>query len=219
MEEHGIKEKILEGSEKLFLKCGVRSITMDDIARHLSVSKKTLYQYFIDKDELVMMVSKNHMTANKAGCLEAMKTAENAIDELHKLSVCMKQNLGAINPTMLYDIQKFHPKAWAEWLAFKMDFIYNSVVRNIKQGIKEGNFRKEINPYVMAAFRLGIIEMTFDEKIFPASKFNLADVHAQVFEHFVFGLTTDKGKKLYIKYKENHTHYQPTNLPTHETIL
>ncbi|MBS1486885.1 MAG: TetR/AcrR family transcriptional regulator [Bacteroidetes bacterium] len=219
MEDHEIKEKILEGSEKLFMKYGVRSITMDDIARHLSVSKKTLYQYFVDKDELVMMVSKKYMAANKARHDEMVKTSENAIDELHKLSVCMRESLGAINAPLLFDIQKYHPKAWSIWQTHKLDFIYNSVVRNLKQGIKDGHFREDLNPHIIASLRMGIIEMCFDEKIFPPARFNLAEVHVQVFEHFVFGLTTEKGKKLYLKYKENYIHSAKTNPLPHETIL
>jgi hypothetical protein len=124
-----------------------------------------------------------------------------------------------MNPTLLHDIQKFHPRAWSAWDEYKSGHIYNSVVRNIKQGIKDGHFRDDLNPRVIAAMRLGLIEMSFDERVFPPSKFNLAEVQAQLFEHFVYGLTTDKGKKLYQKYKENYINQSKTNPNKHEAIL
>lgn len=219
MEEKETREKILKGAELLFMKYGVRSISMDDIARHLSVSKKTLYQYFADKDELVTTVSKSHMAADKCEYEEITNNAENAIDELHKIAICLKRDMEAMNPTLLHDIQKFHPKAWAIWEEYKSGYIYNSVVRNIKQGIADGHFRPEINPHILAAKRLGVIEMSFDERVFPSAKFNLAEVQTQLFEHFVYGLTTEKGKKLYLKYKENYINNTKTNQPKHETIL
>ena len=61
MEDYEVKDKILAGSEALFMKYGIRSVSMDDIARHLAVSKKTLYQHFADKDELVTVMSQEHM--------------------------------------------------------------------------------------------------------------------------------------------------------------
>lgn len=219
MEEKDTREKILKGAEALFTKYGVRSISMDDIARHLSVSKKTLYQHFVDKDELVTMVSKAHMDADRIEYEQITKNAENAIDELHKIAICLKRDMEEMNPTLLHDIQKFHPKAWGIWEGYKSGYIFNSVVRNIKQGIKDGHFREDINPYILAAKRLGVIEMCFDQRIFPPSKFNLAEVQMQVFEHFVYGLTTDKGKKLYQKYKENYINQTKTNITKHETIL
>ena len=66
MEELDVKDKILKGAEELFMRYGIRSISMDDIARHLTVSKKTLYQHFADKDDLVLSVSRSHLQRNKA---------------------------------------------------------------------------------------------------------------------------------------------------------
>jgi hypothetical protein len=74
-------------------------------------------------------------------------------------------------------------------------------VRNIKQGVKEGYYREDVDPEVIAAIRIEQIPLAFDERIFPRNKFSLAEVQLQIFDHFVYGLCTDKGKKLYQKYK------------------
>ncbi len=204
MEETEIKEKILSGAQQLFMKYGIRSVSMDDISRHLAISKKTLYQYFADKDELVTLVAKAHLAGQKVRYESIEQQSENAIDELHQIAVCLRHDMQEMSPTVLHDIQKFHSKAWNVFEDYKNDVIHASVVRNIKQGIEDGHFRSDINPDVMAALRLANIEMCFNEKIFPHSKFSIAEVQSQVFEHFIYGLCTEKGKKLYLKYKEDH---------------
>jgi TetR/AcrR family transcriptional regulator, cholesterol catabolism regulator len=207
MEDQEAKERILKGSEKLFMKYGVRSISMDDIARHLSVSKKTLYQHFADKDELVLMVSKAHLKQEKQRYDEITSDSVNAIDELHKISFCLRKDMQEMNPSLLFDIEKFYPKAWEVYLDFKNKFVRQSIVKNIKLGIEEGYFRPDLSPEIITTLRLATVEATFDDRIFPKDKFNFVEVHTQLFEHFVYGLCTDKGRKLYQKYKE--TNHQP----------
>jgi len=202
MEETAIKEKILKGSEELFMRYGVRSISMDDIARHLGISKKTLYQHFADKDELVLKVSRGHLERNITQFDSIRNEAKNPIEELAMISVCMKQNMESLNPTLLFDLQKFHPKAWSEWIAFKGKYLRESIVRNLNQGIAEGYIRADINPEIMAAMRIELVQLAFNPDIFPVNRFRLAEVQAQIFDHFVYGLVTDKGKKLYQKLKD-----------------
>lgn len=212
MEEVTIKEKILKGSEELFMRYGVRSISMDDIARHLAVSKKTLYQHFADKEDIVTVACKAHLCRKADQFKSIRKTAKNALEELFQLSVCLKQNMEEINPSLLYDLEKYHPKAWRVWLDYKHKFIGDSVISNLKQGIAEGYFRPELNPEVMATVRLELVQLAFNEEIFPRDRFRLADVQAQIFDHFVFGLLTEKGRKLYLKYKQENKP-QPLKIP------
>lgn len=202
MEEADIKSKILKGAESLFMKYGVRSISMDDIARHLSVSKKTLYQHFEDKEDIVTICCQAHIGDVTREFQEIENVAENAIEELAKISLCLKQNSEEMNPTLLFDLQKYHPKAWNVWLDHKNKFIRESVIRNLKQGIEEGYFRPEIKVEIIAAMRLELVQLAFDDQLFPPSKFKVAEVQMQIFDHFVYGLVTEKGRKLYQKYKE-----------------
>ncbi len=204
MEEIGTKEKILNGAVGLFMKYGLRSISMDDIARHLTVSKKTLYQHFADKEDLITLVLEIHIDTCRKRYDVISENALNAIDELAQISVCLRKDMKETNQSVLYDLQKFHPKAWEIWLNYKNKYIRESVVRNIRQGMEEGYYRAEVNPDVVAAIRIELISMGFDQNIFPLSNLSLAEVQSQVFDHFVYGLCTDKGKKLYQKHKEQH---------------
>jgi TetR/AcrR family transcriptional regulator, cholesterol catabolism regulator len=209
IEETDIKDKILNGAEELFMRYGVRSISMDDIARHLSVSKKTLYQHFADKDDLVENVTRHMLEQNFKECEAIWKDAENPIEELAKISLWMKKSMEEINPTMLFDLQKFHTKAWNIWLEFKNKFIHEEVIRNLNAGINEG-YMRPVNREIMGILRVEFVQMAFNQDIFPREKYNLVEVQSQIFDHFVFGLVTEKGRKLYLKYKEHNQ--QPSTI-------
>jgi AcrR family transcriptional regulator len=215
MEEIQTYDKILEGAEALFMKYGIRSVTMDDIARHLAVSKKTLYQHFADKDELVYKMSEKFLDRAFNQYDEISRSSKNSIEELSKISVCMKLDMENMNPSMLFDLQKYHTKAWNLWSEHKGKVISESVMRNIRKGIEDGYFRAEVNPEIMALIRVALIESAFNGDVFPRERFSLIDVQLQLFELFVHGLCTEKGKKLFQKYKEN---TQITNQPN-EAVL
>lgn len=210
MEELDVKDKILKGAEELFMRYGIRSISMDDIARHLTVSKKTLYQHFADKDDLVLSVSRSHLQRNKSEFEGIWESAKNPIEELAQISACMRTNMETMNPTLLFDLQKFHPKAWGEWIVFKNKYIRENVIRNLSKGIADGYIRADINPEIMAAMRIELVQLAFNNEIFPPNQYKLAEVQEQIFDHFVYGLVTEKGKKLYQKCKT--LNHQPSSV-------
>ena len=193
------------------MKYGVRSISMDDIARHLSVSKKTLYQHFADKDELVLMVSQHHLAHEKLRYESITTSSANAIEELHQISYCLRRDMEEMNPTLLFDIEKFYPRAFDIYKDFRNKFVMQSIVKNLKQGMAEGYFRPELNPEIIASLRLNNVEVAFDDRVFPKEKYNFLHVQLQVFEFFVYGICTEKGRKLYLKYKEQNQQSQITN--------
>ncbi len=216
MEELDVRNRILSGTEELFMKYGVRSISMDDIARHLGVSKKTLYQHFADKDDLVTHVSSSHLERDIALFLELRKQSSNAIEELAKISMWIKEDLEKMNPTLLIDIQKYHPKAFHQWTRYKEEFVRKSVVQNIEQGKREGYFRPEVNAEVIALSRLLLLEAAFDDRHFPRDKFKLVDIQSQLFDLFVYGMCTDKGRNLYEEYKQRNEN--PTTITMKQTL-
>jgi TetR/AcrR family transcriptional regulator, cholesterol catabolism regulator len=201
MEEQDIKTKILKGAEELYMRYGVRSISMDDIARHLSVSKKTLYLHFADKDELVTMVSRGHLERNILQFDTIRDESKNPIEELARLSVCMKMNMESMNPAVMFDLQKFHPKAWNEFIQFKNKHLRESIVRNLNQGIELGYVRPEVNPEILAPIRIETVQLAFNNELFSVGQYSLAEVQAHLFDHFVYGIVTEKGRKLYEKFK------------------
>ncbi|MDX1628198.1 MAG: TetR/AcrR family transcriptional regulator [Fulvivirga sp.] len=194
------KKRIVNGASELFHKYGIRSVSMDDIARHLGISKKTIYQFFKDKDEVVTEALRAHMEMEKQEYDEIFDHSSNAVEELAMVSKCMRKDFKDMNPSLLFDMHKYHPAAWQIWLDFKNEFIKDHVVSNLKRGIEEGYYRKDIDPEVMAIFRVEQVQLAFDDSIFPPDNFNFTEVQMQFFNHFVHGIVTEKGYKLFQEY-------------------
>lgn len=197
-----IEDKIVAGAAELFHKYGVRSVSMDDIARHLSISKKTIYQYFKDKNEVVLLSMKLHLTMKKKEYDAIFTTTENAIEQLAGVSRCMRMDLKDMNQSLLFDLQKYHPQAWQLWLNFKNDYIKNQVAENLRMGIKEGYYREAIDPEIFSRLRVEQAQVAFDESVFPKSEFDFKEVQIMFLDHFIHGIVTEKGMKTYQKFTQ-----------------
>lgn len=175
---------------------------MDDIALQLAMSKKTLYKWFENKDELVQAVIKLHLEANECGCEEMSQAATNAVDELLRIMELNKRLFSQLHPSVFFDLQKYHPAAWNLFNEHKTTFILAKVKANIWRGMEEGLFRAELDIEVMSRLRLAQIELVFDSDIFPPDQFNVGEVQLECLEHFMLGIATLKGHKLINQYKK-----------------
>jgi len=196
-----IKNRIISGAESLFLAYGVKSITMDEIAKNLGVSKKTIYQHVSDKDELVTLAVKSSMENQESQVDLIHATAKDPIDEVLKLSEYMRGLFSNMNPFLLMEIQRYYPKAYESYLIFKEACIINSLAENLKWGIAMGYYRPNINIDILSRMRMEQVEWGFNPRIFKEGKY-FSDVQIQLLEHFLYGICTLKGHKLINKYKE-----------------
>jgi AcrR family transcriptional regulator len=197
------KERILIKAEELFMQYGIRSVSMDDIANNLGMSKKTVYQYYADKDELVEAVVEGHITGVQAECLGCRQSAKDAVHEIFLTMEHIMDELRNMNPMLLYDLEKFHFRSYQRFREHKDKFLAEMIRRNIDWGIKEELYRPELSIDVMCKFRLESLMIPFNVAVFPPGKYNLATVSQQIIEHFVYGLATIKGHKLIQKYNEH----------------
>ena len=174
---------------------------MDDIAQHLGISKKTIYQYFDDKNDLVKEVSSFIISDKLSAYHEASQCASNSIEELVLIAKLIRKHFNEMNPALMFDVKKYHPDAWQLFVHHEKEVVYNAIVDNITRGQQEGFFREEVDPRVLAKLRFEQIHMSFDEEIFPKDDFNLQDVHLQLFDFFVHGVLTPHGLEQYKKYE------------------
>lgn len=197
-----LREKIVVGADELFVRYGMRSVTMDDISSHLGMSKKTIYTAFEDKDEIVLAVTTRRLQEMSGECEAIIHSATDEVAGLVELSLCLKRNFKDMNPVLLFDLFKYHRKAWDVWIRYKNEVIRELIADQIRSGITNGYFRNDIDPDIISVYRVEQVQMAFDPQIFPHSRFNLIDVQMQLFDHFVLGLLTDEGRRLYYCYKE-----------------
>jgi TetR/AcrR family transcriptional regulator, cholesterol catabolism regulator len=196
------RERILVKAHELFNRLGIKRVTMDEIALKAGMSKKTIYQSFANKDELVDAVLDEHLKKNCAQCELNNTKAENAVQEIF-LNIDMVQELMAeMNPTIFFDLEKFHPTSFLRLYQHKNNYLFKTVKENLEWGIKDGLYREDINVDVITKLRLETMFLPFNQDVFPYGKYNLADVEKQSLEHYLYGIATIKAHKLIDKYKQ-----------------
>ena len=174
---------------------------MDDIAKHLGISKKTIYQYFKDKNELVVALTKKKLQDDEDQLCAIMSTSGDVIEEMINMMKCSEEIFSKINPIVIHDMQKYHPDAWKEFQNFKADVLIRTLEELLNKGIKQGYIRPDIDVKIMARMRVTQVEMGFNTTLFPLSEFSPWKVQYQFLEHFNYGICTLKGYKLLDKYK------------------
>jgi len=196
------KQRILTRAEELFMKFGIRSVSMDDIANHLGMSKKTLYQYFADKDELVLGVVDGHLNDMEKECAVCRTEANDAIHEIFITMERIMEEFSNMNPMLLYDLEKFHYKGYQRFREHKDKYLLQIIRDNIEWGIKDELYRPDVNVDVMSRYRIESMMIPFNVTIFPPGKYNLAQVAELIIENFTYGMATIKGHKLIQKYND-----------------
>jgi AcrR family transcriptional regulator len=199
------KDRILLKAHELFNRYGIRSVSMDDIAAQLGMSKKTLYQYYTDKDELVNAVFSGMMDENKIKCKQCQSGGDNAIHEIFLSFDMVQDMLSNMNPSVLFDMQKYHPSAFKKFEDYRNNFLYKIIRGNLEKGISEELYREDIDVDILTRYRLHSIMLSFDSDIFPSNKTKLVYIELQLLEHFLWGIATAKGQKLILKYKQQRT--------------
>jgi TetR/AcrR family transcriptional regulator, cholesterol catabolism regulator len=194
-------ERIIQGSEELFLTAGIKSITMDDIAKHLGMSKKTIYQFFKDKNELVIALVKKKLKEDEDQMAEIISKSGNVIEEMINMMKCSEEIFSRINPIVIHDMQKYHPDAWKQFQNFKSGVLVHTLEELLNKGIEQGYIRPEIDVKIIARMRVNQVELGFNTTIFPVAEFNTWTVQQQFNEHFNYGICTLKGYKLLNQYK------------------
>ena len=126
------------------MRFGIRSVSMENMAEALGMSKKTLYQYFADKDELVVEVVKRHTDVVRQQCEQIAQEAQDAIHEIFLIMERVMEDFRNMNPMVLFDLQKYHPMGFQRFNEYKNQFLLDFIRCNIQRGIREGLYRDNI---------------------------------------------------------------------------
>ncbi len=194
------KGRILEKAADLFMRYGIRSITMDEIAAQLGISKKTIYQFFTDKDEMVEAVVDEEMKENEDACREFKVNAEDAVHEIFLAMENMQEMLKTMNPQLMYDLEKHHPGAYRRLKQYKYHFLYTMIKENLERGIKEEIYRSDLNPDITTRHRIESAFMIFNQDAFPQNKFPMNQTCQELALLYLHSICNSRGKKLIDKY-------------------
>ncbi len=196
-------DRIKDQAYTSYKKYGFRSVTMDDIAQQIGISKKTIYQYFADKDSLVDAILTSELKNNEICCESDAKNSENAIHEIFLAAKMMQQTFSQMNPTFLYELKKYHYNSFEKFVNFKDKFLFEIIKNNLQRGIDEGLYRSEINISIIASVRIENMMMLFNEDFLHANKYSILEIEIEMLMHFLNGIASPKGLKLIEKYKNN----------------
>ena len=179
---------------------GFKRVTMDDIARELAISKKTIYQFFKDKNEIVCSAAEQHLKKESRELEILENKSENVVEYLVNLCKHMRGHIKAVAPGALQDLKKHYPEGWKIFTHYKQEVFLKSIVRSLQRGVEEGYFRADINPEILGIMRMEQIQMSFEENLYPRTKFDFTEVQMQMLKHFIAGIVTEKGKELFKNY-------------------
>jgi len=189
-----IIESIYKTAFELFMKYGVKSVSMDDIAGKLGMSKKTIYSEIENKESLITRVIQGHLENEVEKITEITKLSNDAIEEMVKISHHVMSSLNQMKPSLIYDLRKYYPKCWKMIEEIHFTFIKKVIESNIKRGQQEGLYRPETNPMIIAKLYVSMTQSIVNEEIFSLSTFDIVDLSRQMKQYHMHGIVTNEGK-------------------------
>jgi AcrR family transcriptional regulator len=190
-------KKIIAKAQELFMQYGLKSISMDDVARTLGISKKTLYRCVSNKADLIRKGLVMHIEEEKMVLDEIHKTAENAIDEMIKISRYMSQTLQKVNPSVIHDLQKYYQSSWELMESLHFEHTYFLIKNNIEKGIAEGLYRDDVPADIIAKLYIGRIDLVIDKNLFPIGEYTFSQIHRTMIRYHLHGIMSEKGVNIF----------------------
>jgi TetR/AcrR family transcriptional regulator, cholesterol catabolism regulator len=188
---------ILEQVGRIYHRYGIKSVTMDDVAKQLGISKKTIYEYFSDKEDLVKQVL---LFEHEHNCLFLNAIADrklNAIEELLEVYKMINAMLREYNPSMEYDIRKYYPNLFIKIREVRRKRMFESVHNNLNQGKKEGLYRKELDSRLIAKLHVFRTENLFDTDMFTQEELTSIKMFHEIFIYHLQGILSHEGRAFF----------------------
>lgn len=194
------QESLLFSARSLFLKYGIKSVSMDDLARLLGISKKTIYNFISNKKGLVHAVVKTFIKDEEKTMVAITKKSSNAIDEIIQIARHVQGTLKTMKPSLTYDLKKYHPTTWQLVEGNHFGFIEKSVENNIIRGIKEGYYREDLRVDIIPTLYISLAKLVADIDAFAPKNINQVDLYHSVISYHLNGIINNTGRKELAKY-------------------
>ena len=188
-----MRHKILETSNELFLNLGFKSVTMDEIASKMGVSKKTIYKYFENKTELVAAVTDYMFDTVSCGIDGICALQMNPIQEIFSIKRLVMKHLKDEKSSPQYQLQKYYPKIYASLTQKQFHIMQVCVVNNLKQGIEKGLYRTHIDlEFISRIYFNGMVGIK-NKDLFPLTDYSMNTLINYYLEYHLRGIATEKG--------------------------
>lgn len=195
-----MEEQILNKARDLFFCYGLKSVSMDDLAKEAGVSKKTIYQLVADKAELVLKVATHLLNSHKEEMEYCFKTAQNAVEEVAMQTDISFAPLASIRYSFFYDMEKFFPQAWQLMVHNRQQHLVPNILRNLKRGMEEGVYRPDLDLEIIPQIRLQQLQSALQPGSFPDLQNNQQLLLQRLTRFYLHGIASEKGSSLITKY-------------------
>lgn len=200
------KEYIVLKATDMFKATGIKGNTMDDIARTVGISKKTLYQLISNKRELISLIIDYQYGEIKGKIHDIISKSNNPIEELIKFNYLIYSFLSEINPVSINDLKKLYPDLQEKWQVKFKKLFADSITQSIKKGKSTGLIVQNINPEVISNIHTEKISQ-IHQKTNMWGKSEPPKLIKDMISYYIRGLVTRKGEDVLNKYIKNFTKY------------
>lgn len=200
MKEEGQLKHIVLKSRELFMRNGIKNLTMDQIAKDLGMSKKTIYQFVENKSELVQLTLQNYLEEERGQMENVLKNPANSVDEMIKMIAYLLGVLQGFQASAMTDLQKYYPEAWRMYDDYRTNFMLGRIKDNLSSGVTQGYYRNDLNTDIIARIYVLAIELLINQELFPASEYEFSKIYSEFLNYHLRGIVSLKG----LNYLEEH---------------
>lgn len=190
------KEHILTQSMELFLSLGFKSVTMDDLAAHLGMSKKTLYSYFSTKEALVEAATLKLYDTVTQGVDNICDTSTNPIEELYDVKKWVMTSLKGDKTSPMHQLQKYYPAVYSKINSMQFNHVQDCIQKNMNAGVAMGLYRDSVKTAFVSRIYFVGIQGIKDVNLFPVDHFPVNDLFDQYLEYHLRGIVTPAGRTI-----------------------
>jgi TetR/AcrR family transcriptional regulator, cholesterol catabolism regulator len=163
------------------------------MATQLGMSKKTIYQYFRDKNDLVYQILDTKIKMDVQLCCGMRDNVPTAIDEMMQIGNYIMSSFAGIHPSVFFDLQKYHPDAWQLIQDHKWKFVRETIENNIVRGKEEGLYLDFLNPDIYSRLYVTLTDGVFSGIGFSPNEFKFDELFIRIINFFIRGLANEKG--------------------------
>ncbi len=185
--------KVIDTAWSMFRRFGVRSVSMDDVAREMSISKKTLYRCFRDKNELITKTLDQDLHSIENEVDKILQSEVNPVQQVLKIANYVSGYLSQMNPSMMYDLQKYHPEIYNQFSKHREATFLNRVINNLENGIKQGYYRADLKPEVAARLYLCLMNHGPEQLASITDQANFSEIYKNIMRYHLHSISTEKG--------------------------
>lgn len=196
------KERITEEAALMFRKYGIKSVTMDMLANQMGISKRTIYEVFRDKDELLSGVLKLMAVKQRILIRKVFSESENVIEAIFKLFGILSEHFQSMSPAFRLDMEKYHRSLLKSLQETDNMPYFRNNEEMINRGISEGIFRTDLNIEITNKCLFEVARLSDTEDIYHSEDANKKHVFRDFYINYLRGISTPKGLELINHYEK-----------------